>query len=416
MEDNAVRRASVAFVLLMLCNYVTQTVKDAQVQVLDKSLSSKVLMATTALTLMVSPCTKWIVKDSVLETSKMMRGYFVGVAVVLLFTSTVELIAENRWAILITVVLSQALGVLATSLMWTLGGDLVPKENSIRYMSIFSAACTVGQAAGSYTSSELLKVNIPANKLLVVAALFLASAGQLAVWASSAYQQNHPDAKPTAKSKTKSEHAPKPSQALSFRTWDALSIEVTLYTLCYAMTISLLYLERASIVAESGLSPDEAGHLSAQVSLVAAACTFGVQLAMAQSARVASWVASGLGLFGLPVVTAAGFLALHSGIGSPLGVVLAFEVTRRVVAFAVNKPVRESLFRLMPRERKYVIKSFIDTFVQRGGGALGALLYDWVSTLGWKEDLVLNSIIAAVWLSVAIQLHSRQTAAKAHED
>lgn len=52
--------------------------------------------------------------------------------------------------------------------------------------------------------------------------------------------------------------------------------------------------------------------------------------------------------------------------------VAGFEIIRKLTGYAVNRPAREVLFTVIPRDEKYRAKLVIDTVVQRLGDALAA--------------------------------------------
>jgi AAA family ATP:ADP antiporter len=70
----------------------------------------------------------------------------------------------------------------------------------------------------------------------------------------------------------------------------------------------------------------------------------------------------------------------------------------------------EVLFTVVPREDKYKAKSFIETFVYRGGDQLGAWTFAGLTALG----LGLSAIswvavpMSAVWLGLGVWLSRRQ--------
>eukprot|EP00775_Hariotina_reticulata_P011490 gene11490-11633_t len=74
-----------------------------------------------------------------------------------------------------------------------------------------------------------------------------------------------------------------------------------------------------------------------------------------------------------PAICLAGMLAVCI-LPSP-SVVRGFEVVRKVFAYAVNRPAREVLFTVVPRDEKYSAKLVIDTVVQRLGDAIAAAAF-----------------------------------------
>jgi AAA family ATP:ADP antiporter len=85
----------------------------------------------------------------------------------------------------------------------------------------------------------------------------------------------------------------------------------------------------------------------------------------------------------------------------------AFQVLRRAAHFAVDRPSREVLFTVVPREDKYKAKAFIDTFVYRGADAAAGWLHAGLAAAGLglaglsvaAIPFSLGSIALAVWLA-----------------
>ena len=128
--------------------------------------------------------------------------------------------------------------------------------------------------------------------------------------------------------------------------------------------------------------------------------------------RIIRWLGIGTTLALLPAVTMIGFLGLS--IAPTLGVLVVFQVGRRAANFALAKPARESLFTVVSREDKYKAKSFVDTFVHRGGDAIGAIAEKTltVSTKAVSGGLAFVAAwtlpLGALWLVVAVLLGRRQ--------
>jgi len=91
-------------------------------------------------------------------------------------------------------------------------------------------------------------------------------------------------------------------------------------------------------------------------------------------------------------------------------VMMVFQVMRRSADYAAAKPAREVLYTVLDREEKYKAKSFIDTFVYRGGDALAGWTYTAVTAGGDPAMRVaLASLpITVLWVSVCLLLGRRQ--------
>jgi len=82
-----------------------------------------------------------------------------------------------------------------------------------------------------------------------------------------------------------------------------------------------------------------------------------------------------------------------------------FQVTRRGLHYAIDRPAREILYTLVSSDEKYKSKSFIDTFVYRGGDFLGGWAETWLKAAGraaWFFPIAVGACIA--WLAGAMML------------
>lgn len=122
--------------------------------------------------------------------------------------------------------------------------------------------------------------------------------------------------------------------------------------------------------------------------------------------RMLRWWGVGLTLALLPAVTALGYgvFALEPS----LFLVGAYVSVRKAVDFALAKPSREILFTSLPRDAKYKAKSFLDTFVYRGGDALGSQLWRIASALPVAATLI--GIWSLLWGLIALWLGRRHEA------
>ena len=110
-----------------------------------------------------------------------------------------------------------------------------------------------------------------------------------------------------------------------------------------------------------------------------------------------------------PQMAAAGLT--FGGYVPELSVLVVVLVLLRASNFATARPARESLYTVVSREMKYKSKSFIDTFVYRGGDAIGAWLKVGLGSIGGLglQGIALASLpIAAGWAAVAIVLGRNQ--------
>lgn len=182
----------------------------------------------------------------------------------------------------------------------------------------------------------------------------------------------------------------------------AISAFLFLYSLCS----TFLYFEQANIVAQAVADRAQRAALFARIDLWVNVLTLAIQLTL--SGRIMRWIGIGATLVLLPAFSVAGFVAL--GIAPILPVLVAFQVFRRASNYALVRPARETLFTIVRREERYKAKSFIDTFVYRGGDSLGSLGFDGLVRTGLSMAGIayVAAAVAAVWGGVGVWLGWRQ--------
>ncbi|HKA87701.1 MAG TPA: hypothetical protein VKE22_08555 [Haliangiales bacterium] len=170
--------------------------------------------------------------------------------------------------------------------------------------------------------------------------------------------------------------------------------------LCFAVTSTVLYTQQAAYVAQA--FPDTAARttLFARLDVAINVTALAIQLFLTGRFMRAAGLTAALAL--LPLLTMAGFLVM--GAVPSVILLVGLQALRRALHFAVDRPAREVLFTLVPREDKYKAKSFLDTFVYRGADVVGIWAYTGIASFG--TSLGATSLwaapIAAVWLAVAI--------------
>ncbi|MCM2249373.1 MAG: hypothetical protein NDI58_02210 [Geothrix sp.] len=139
------------------------------------------------------------------------------------------------------------------------------------------------------------------------------------------------------------------------------------YMLLFTITSTFLYLEQGRIVA--GAFRDTASRTAAfaQLDLWVNVLTLATQVFL--TGRLITGLGISAVLSILPVLSLAGFGALW--LWPTFGVMALFQVLRRGLHYAVDRPAREILYIPLGPEERYKSKPFIDTFIYRGGDLLG---------------------------------------------
>lgn len=290
----------------------------------------------------------------------------------------------------------------ATSVYFVLMADTFPSHQARRLFPILTATVTIGGMAGS-AMTGLLVERIGVFRLLIVAAVLL----ELGVQCVTRLRRVSASAEVEAW-RDGDQRQPILSGAFEGLRRIARSpylIGICLFLFLYAYTSSVLYFQRQNIVAVE--VPDR----RAQVELFAYLELVVQWLALLGQLFVAGRLINRFGVtFGLvlvPAVTIVGFATL--GFTFTLEAVIVFEVIRKATNYAVARPAREILFTVVDRAEKYKAKSFIDTFVYRGGDSLAAVAF-----AALKEPLTLPMValtavpFALVWFGTGFMLGRRQ--------
>ena len=181
---------------------------------------------------------------------------------------------------------------------------------------------------------------------------------------------------------------------------------IAVVLILYPIGSTILYFEQADIVGRFYATSDARTTVLAQIDLIGQTLTVLIQLFF--TGRVIRWVGLTATLAFLPALTMIGFGALGA---MPVFATLAvFIVLRRSGNFALTNPAMEVLFTVVSREDKYKAKSFIETFVYRGGDQIAAWTYAGLAALGLGLTGIAFAAVpmAAVWLMLGLWLGRRQ--------
>ncbi|MFG0284493.1 MAG: NTP/NDP exchange transporter [Phycisphaerales bacterium JB039] len=176
------------------------------------------------------------------------------------------------------------------------------------------------------------------------------------------------------------------------------------YMLLYTVTASYAYFEEARIVKSVIETTEGRTAFYGQVNLAVNGLTLLTQLFL--TGRLLKRFGVIFGLLLMPALMLGGFAAL--AIAPALATLFIFRVAQRGLHYAVDKPARETLYTVLGPEEKYKSKSFIDTFVYRGGDLLGAWTH--AAALAAGQIVLIVAPLAAVWAVVAAFLAARRKA------
>jgi len=296
----------------------------------------------------------------------------------------------------------------AVSLFWAFMADGFGFDRSKRLFGLIAIGGTLGAVVGARITAELVGMIGRPNLILVSMALLIAAI--LCVRSLKfAFANLAPEPADNSGDATAGGAAIGESGMnggilngirLTLRSPYLLGISAFLFL--YSLSSTFLYFEQANIVAGAVADRAARAALFARIDFWVNLITLITQIAF--TGRIIRRFGVSAALAALPVLTAVGFLAL--GLAPALTVLIIFQVSRRAANYALVRPARETLFTILPLEEKYKAKSFIDTFVYRGGDALGASAFDLLTKAGLGlAGIAFTAVpIAVAWGAVGLWL------------
>jgi ATP:ADP antiporter, AAA family len=294
-----------------------------------------------------------------------------------------------------------------TSLFWCFMADVFRSNQAKRLFGFIGVGGTLGSVVGSAATATLAKSIGDVNLLLVSCVLL-----ELAVVAVTRFPLPG-----SANGADRTEQiAQIQSRAVGGKLWAGFThtvkspylLGIAVYLVLFTIGSTFLYFEQSSIVGAAYADRATRTVVLARIELVVQLLTVFTEIFL--TGRIIRWFGLVSALAFLPVVSMLGFGALAS---VPVFAALAaFVVLRRAGNFALTNPGMEVLFTVVPREDKYKAKSFIETFVYRGGDQISAWTFAGLTALG----LGLSAIswvavpVSAAWLGLGVWLSRRQTA------
>jgi len=281
----------------------------------------------------------------------------------------------------------------AVSLFWSVMADQWGLDRSKRVFGFIAVGGTTGAALGSWITSAAVAHGVDRGVLI------LAAAGVLEVVARLGRRLVRRAAAT----------APR-GVADRGSTWSGVTavirprylLGIAVYIFLFTITSTFLYFTKAKIVAAAAADSATRTVLFGHIDLWTNLATLTLQLGAAR--WLMARVGVGWTLIVLPAVTVAGFGALAAAPVMP--VLILFEMVRRAGNYALTRPARETLYTVVPVDQKYKAKSFIDTFVYRGGDMVGALAEKALSGLALGIAGIAAAVvpIAAAWGAVGLAL------------
>ncbi len=289
------------------------------------------------------------------------------------------------------------------SVFWGLMSDVWSEGQGKRLFGFIATGGTLGAIAGAALTGALTKgfamgglaVKVDPLSLLLLSILTLEGAVQCVKRLAAIFQLG--DVAHGAR-----EPGPGPLEGLRLVGTSRYLQLICAYMLLFTITSTLLYLAQGSIVAQTFTGTAARTAAFARIDLWVNVLTLVTQVLL--TGRLISWVGIPVVLGILPVLTLGGFGALW--LWPTFGVMAAFQVLRRGLHYAVDRPARELLYIPLGAEARYKAKPFIDTFIYRGGDLLGVWAPTVLATLAIPVGLAAVGC-SGLWLGSSVALGRR---------
>ena len=399
------------FFCLLGANYVWRPVRDEMGVSAGPENLWGLYTGTLVATLVVSPIFAWLVSRMQRRLFITLTYRFFALSLVIFFAIIHGEDIEGSRASMVLYVWLSTFNLLIISVFWGFMGDIFRNEQSKRLYGLIGAGGTLGAVVASKSISWLMALEThpdPAT-LLLLAALLLEICVQTMQWIAK-----------RAPPRPAQPHLVEPQRPDALTGMRLIRQKPYLQILCVYMTLqticaTFLYYEQANLLKQ--LMPDRADRtvFLADINFWVNTLTLCVQVFF--TGKLLRWMGITFTLLPLPLIAMGGFSALASH--ASLFALQTMTILSKACEYATAKPARETLYTVVSRAEKYQAKSFIDTFVYRGGDWLGGFFFHQIFSRG---ILSLSGMawlavpIAGAWTAVAYTLGRRQEAlAKAAE-
>ena len=257
------------------------------------------------------------------------------------------------------------------SLFWSFMADIFSNAQARRLFGVIAAGGSSGAIAGPLLTA-LLVGHIGTHHLLLLS-IGLLLLSTLAVARLNTWARIHGSGKSEARPIGGSIWA-----GIKLTLNSPYLIGMSIYLLFLTLLATLIYFEQMRLVADQLKDSAARTRLFAQIDLAVNVLTLLVEIFLTN--RLIGRFGVALLLMVLPLLNVVGFGALI--VAPTLVVIVVFQALRRVVEYALARPVREILFTVVSREEKYKAKNFIDTVIYRGGDAMSGWLSSFLKGAG----------------------------------
>jgi len=359
---------------------------------------------TTAAMLIATPLFAWLV-------SRMPRRRFIPLvyrlfAIILMLFYAILLMLEHEqekpvgYAFYIFL---SVFNLFIVSIFWGFMADIYRPEQAKRLFAAIGVGGTLGATLGGvFVELWISKLAFPPIHLFLISVLMLELAVQCVRQLARLFQLGTPN-EPRREGQTSREPTPSVWSGFVLLARSRYLQMLVAYMLCYTVVGAFLYFEQARIVRAAYEDFTARTLFFNRLDLATNILTLLTPLFI--TSRLISRLGTWAGLSLLPIITILGFAAIMGADSfgwTALAVFAVFRVLQRSMHYAVDRPTREMLYAPLGADEKYKSKSFIDTFVYRGGDLLGAWAQSIKAVAAHAAPIAIG--IGALWLAIALIL------------
>ena len=325
---------------IMSSYYILRAVRD-EISSADRGNLQILWTAVFFVMLLAVPLYSWV-------ASKWSRRVFVPLAnrffIVCLaaFWLCLALLPETArpWIDRVFYVWTSVFALFVVTVFWGFMADCFDNSQARRLFAFIAVGSSAGGMLGSSVTAILAEV-LPSFSLLLIACIPL----EVASWCALVLHRRFPTGNIHVKGES--------GRAISGNAWSGMkAVFASRYLMGIAAFIALmtfastmLYFQQANLVAEAFADRGVRTAFFAKVDLVVNILTIVFQVYL--TARIVKWLGIGLTLAIVPVVTAAGFVAL--GLYPTLAILVVVQVIYRAGRYGLTKPAREMLWTVLGR-------------------------------------------------------------------
>ncbi len=417
LEKQELRLASLSagyFFLLLCAYYILRPVRETMGISRSAADLPWLFLATMLTLLLLAPLIGALVSRFKRVQLISIAYRFISFNLILFFIALISLPEDYYFNIAVTFYIwLSVINMLVISLFWGFMSDGISLKKSKKLFPVIAIGGTIGAIFGSNIAQHFIHF-IGQSYLILIPVILLELAIILVKTIDDNFNQMNLSL--AGSSLTSSKNLPQKNEqkprlffkvkewtsGISFSFSSPYVMAISGYIFFYGVTSTFLYFQQGHLIENATASSIRRTQIFANIDLWANLLTLFFQLFITRRLIIALGI--GTILIGLPLLTLSGFIALS--MAPTLTVLIIFQATRRSLNYGLFKPAREILFTVLPQEQKYKAKSFVDSFVYRGGDATGALIQKGLTALhyGITAITLLVIPIAIIWSLLSVYL------------